>query len=219
MQRVQHHAFLQRQDRHRALPPRDHHARQRGHSRRGDRVAQHHIHVLSRIAVRHHVIAGIEVDRMDRVALDELAHGHGGRSLDARLLEVLVIEQDIALLLEFVAADQLRAWHFLVRLGIQRDRAHAVTGLWIDEVKMQITARTQHAVQRYGAAHQSEPQMSAPDRSLRHCRLPKESNLGSLHDDCQSATPTRSFVVEPSATPNGARPFGLLSQREIFNHG
>jgi hypothetical protein len=205
--------------RHRAFPPRDHHTRQRGHSRRGNGVAQHHIHVLARIAIRHHVIAGIKVDRMDRVARDELAHSHGGRSLDTGLLEVLVIEQDIALLLEFVAPDELRAWHFLVRLGIQCDRPHAVTGLWIDEVKVQIAARTQHAVQRYGAAHQSEPQMSPPDRSLRHFVASQRSNLGSPRDDCQSAQAHTFFCGRTERNQPRGETVRFVSQRETLNHG
>jgi hypothetical protein len=70
---------------------------------------QHDIHVLPRVAVRHDVVAVLVIDRVDAAGRHELVDRHRGAAVDARPLEILIVEQDVMILLELVALHQIAA--------------------------------------------------------------------------------------------------------------
>ena len=170
VQRVHHQAAVHRHDGDRALPPGDHHPGQRHALGPADRVAQHDVDVLPGVPVRRHVVAGVVVHRVDGIHGHELVDGDGAGAFDPCLFEVLVVQQDVPVLLELVAARQVLAGQLIPGFRVQRDAADAVARVRIDEVEVQRRRIMPRGVQGHRAGHQGQAQMPPPDRPFRHQR-------------------------------------------------
>ena len=84
------------------------------------------------------------------------------------LSKILVAQQQILVLPELVAFDEIAALQLLPGLGILRDHADAVAGVGIDEVEPDRGPVMAGVVERHGAGDEGEAQVTAPDRSRGH---------------------------------------------------
>ena len=134
----------------------------------GDGFAQHGVDVLAGVAVGREVIGGIIVDRVDRRGVDELLDRHHLRAVDFDAVEVVVAQQQIFALAEFIAFDERAALQFLPGLAVLRDHADAVAGLGIDEIEPDSGPVVAGVVEGHGAGHEGEAQVATPDGSCGH---------------------------------------------------
>ena len=114
------------------------------------------------------MIGSIVVDRVDRLGVDELLDGHHRRAFDLDAVEILVAQQQILVLPELVAFDQIPALQLLPGFGILRDHADAVAGLGIDEIEADRGPVVTGVVERDRAGHEGEAEVTAPDRARGH---------------------------------------------------
>ena len=168
VKRVRHEAVAGRAQSNGALALCDHDARQRRLAGLGDGFPQHGVDVLPSLAVGHEEIGGIVVDRVDRRGVDELLDRHHRRAVDLDAVEVVVAQQQVFALPEFVAFDERAALQFLPGLAILRDHADAVAGLGIDEIEPDPGPVVPRVVEGHGAGHEGEAQVTAPDGSRGH---------------------------------------------------
>ena len=100
--------------------------------------------------------------------VDELLHRHHRGALDLDAVEILVGQQQVLVLLELVAFDEIAALQLLPGLGILRDHPDPVAGLRIDHVEPDVRAVVPGVEERHGAGHEREAEMTTPDRSGCH---------------------------------------------------
>ena len=93
----------------RALALGDDDARERHLAGLGDCFAKDGINVAAGIAIGRQVIGSIVVDRVDGIGVDELLDGHHRRAFDLDAVEILVAQQQILVLPELVAFDEVAA--------------------------------------------------------------------------------------------------------------
>ena len=172
-----------------ALALRDHHARQRGLAGLGDSFPQYGIDVLASLTVGHEEVGGVVVDRVNRRSVDELLDRHHRRAVDLDAVEVVVAQQQVFALPEFVAFDERTALQFMSRLGVLRDHADAVAGLGIDDIEPDPCPVAARVVEGHGAGDEGEAQVTAPDGSRRHqaARRGRQDRPGSPPDASASA--------------------------------
>ena len=78
------------------------------------------------------------------------------------------LSSTILVLPELVPFDQIPALQLLLGFGILRDHADAVAGVGIDEIEPDRGPVVTRVVQRHGAGHEREPEVTAPDGPLCH---------------------------------------------------
>ena len=62
----------------------------------------------------HHVVGGIQIDRIDLRGGNELDHLYDPRGAGLVMRQVMLVQDDIAILLVLEAFDQFRAGHRLI---------------------------------------------------------------------------------------------------------
>ena len=169
-QRADEHAVLARAD--------GHHAFAAGHHQPGDRqlaglahrFAQHDECFLGHRSVGRQVIGRILVDHVDRVFIDEGLDVHRVVGFDPDRIEVGVLDDDVLLVLVFVALDQVRA---LDQAELRIDRLHvdAVVGLLVQLIEGDALARAGCRIEPHRAAHQTQLEVALPTCSGRHACL------------------------------------------------
>src|SRR5579883_2032536 len=85
-------------------------------------------------------------------------------AFDAHTLEVLVTQDQVMILLEFVAPYQVASLDRVLVLGVHRDHADAMPGIRVDEVEVQVGSLVMRGVERDRARDQGQAQLTAPNR-------------------------------------------------------
>lgn len=89
---------------------------------------------------------GVIIDRVDCRGLDELFDRHYRRALDLDAIKIVVAQEKVFALAEFVTFDERAALQFIPGLAILRDHADAVAGVRIDQMESEpgaVVARVQ----------------------------------------------------------------------------
>ena len=99
------------------------------------RLADHPEGLSGELAIRIDVIGGIEVDRIDFVALDKALEVDDLRRFDLQGLQFIVVDRHIAAALVLVPLDDLVAVDDLAGLRVDELLLHAVAGLAVELIK------------------------------------------------------------------------------------
>jgi hypothetical protein len=83
-------------------------------------------------------------------------------------LKILIVEQDIRVLLELVALNQVLSLQRFTGLGILCDHPDAIASIRIDQVEADAAAVMLGAVKPHRAGDESKAKVTAPNRTLRH---------------------------------------------------
>ena len=99
------------------------------------RFADHAKGLGGELAIRIHVIAGIEVHRIDFVAVDKALKVDNLRRFDLQGLKFIVVDRHIAAALVLVPFDDLVAVDDLAGLGVYELLLHAVAGRAVELIE------------------------------------------------------------------------------------
>ena len=146
----------------------DHDLRDRHLPRLVERFREQPVRLLGAV-LGHEVVRFPEVDRVDLVEIDEVADVDRLRQLDVEPVDVLVLERDVAVLLDLEAAD-----HVLVVDVLAGVAAHFVVAdrrqvALVEEVETELL-RLRCADHSHRHAHEPEQDCAGPERA-RHVRV------------------------------------------------
>jgi hypothetical protein len=81
------------------------------------------------------IVRGVEIDRIDLVAVDEARKVDDLRAFDLQGLQLLVADQHILIAVMFVSLGDLRPFDDLARLAVDQLLLQPVAGLRVDLVE------------------------------------------------------------------------------------
>ena len=164
-------ALAARLQHHRPLAARQHQPRNADRVGRLHRLADHREGLLRDLVVGHEVIGRVVPDPLDAVGRHELLDVDRARALEPDRLELLVLDDDVAVLLDLVAADLVLVLYRLAGLGVDIAAADAVAGLGVEGVEAHLLALARRRGQRHRAGDERELEVALPIGARRH-RLP-----------------------------------------------
>src|SRR5690606_27643464 len=131
------------------------------------RLADNRIRLLRNIAVRRQIVWAFVIERTDGALFDELDQLDRLLRLDLQLFQLLVAEQDVAVLVDLIALDDLVTLH---RSDAGRDLLITDTfaGLLMDLMQGDRRRRRGGVVQADRNRNERQPEVALPGGSGRH---------------------------------------------------
>ena len=119
-------------------------------------------------AVRREVVGPLEIDRIDRRVVGELLEIDDARRLDAHLVDVLVVDHDVASLLEFESLDDVGVRHFALAVRAPALLLDARLTLGVQLVEAERRAGVGRRKHLDRDVHEADLEITLPRRSRRH---------------------------------------------------
>src|SRR3984893_11970514 len=130
-----HQAAVTRLDQHQPLPARQRDMPEPDLVRLGHRLADDPEGLGRELTVGMDPIGSVEIDRIDRVAIDKAVEVDDLRRLDLQILQLVIADRDIAPAFVLVALDDLIAVDDLAGLGVDELLGHPISGLAVQLVE------------------------------------------------------------------------------------
>ncbi len=130
-------------------------------------------------AVRREIVRALEIDRIDRRVVGKLLEVDHARRIDAHLLDVFLVDDDVAPFFELEALDDVGVGHFTLALRTPALLLNPRLTLAVQLVEAQSGAGIGGRKHLDRDVHEADLEITLPRRSRRHVGSPRLSELSS----------------------------------------